>query len=84
LQAKPSSPFLFLDFKLALCDNLVWEDLNGRRKMKSIIPNKSSVRRMYIRTWFVYTTKFGRISEPTSDITELQASINEKQEQNEI
>jgi hypothetical protein len=39
--------------------------------MRNIIPNKSSVRGWYIRTRFVYATNFGRISEPSSDITEL-------------
>jgi|YelNatPaOPRAMG01_1025707.scaffolds.fasta_scaffold35766_5 hypothetical protein len=39
--------------------------------MRNIIPNKSSVRGWYIRTRFVYTTNFEKISEPTSDITEL-------------
>jgi hypothetical protein len=35
LQGKESSHFLFLDFKLPLCENLVWEDMIGRKKGKT-------------------------------------------------
>ena len=40
--------------------------------MRDIIPNKSSIRGWYIRTRFIYTTNFGRISKPTSDIPKLE------------
>lgn len=48
--------------------------------MRNIISNKSSVRGWYIRTKFVYTTNFGRISEPGSDMNELGEMLPEVRE----
>lgn len=51
--------------------NLDLKTKTERQSLKNDIPNNCSVRGWHIRTRIIYTTKSGRISEPSSDINEL-------------